>query len=104
MKNPNLKSLEVLNLNNNYIENISILEESIFSNLKEIDLSYNKISDINVLNRAYFTSIHTIILSYNFISINTANLSRFKQLNNFKFDNQNSSNYLIKKFQNLINK
>jgi len=104
LKNPNLKSLEVLNLNNNYIENISILEESIFSNLKEIDLSYNKISDINVLNRAYFTSIHTIILSYNFISINTANLSRFKQLNNFKFDNQNTSNYLIKKFQNLINK
>ena len=104
LKNPNLKSLELLNLNNNYIEDINVLEENIFSNLKEIDLSYNKISDISVLNRAYFISIQTIILSYNFISINTVNFSRFKQLTNFKNDNQNSSNYLSKKFQNLINK
>ena len=67
MSNLNLKSLETLNLNNKYIEDISVLDENLFSNLKEIDLPYNKILHIDALYKANFKSIQTIILSYNFI-------------------------------------
>ena len=107
LRNPNLNSLESLNLSKNYIKDISVLEDNSFSNLKEVDLSYNLISDISVLNQANFTSVQTIILSYNFIQINVPISfisSRFRQLTNFKYDNQNNISYRNSKIQNSNDK
>jgi len=90
--------LEKLNLRGNEIsDNINILENVDFKELKELDLSENNISDIKVLEKVKFNRLEILILGGNEISNNINILENvdFKELKELDLSENNISDIKV---------
>lgn len=94
-----LKYIEILNLSNNNIEDITVLENFRAPKLKNLDLSYNSIKDINIFKEINYPLLEELDLRYNLI----IDISIFKTdnifpkltklyLNNNYFDSNDKEN------------
>ena len=77
----NCKNLKKLDLSNNEISNINKLEKANFNQLEELYFSFNKISDIDILEKVNFKNLKILYLNFNEISnINIFKKTNFKKL------------------------
>ena len=66
------EKLVLLNLSwNQLLNNVNILENVNFKELKELDLSFNDITDINVFKKANFKNLNNLCLNRKNIDISS---------------------------------
>jgi len=68
IENLKLPNLEILNLNDNKISDLSPLERVDFKKLKILKLFINKISDVSIFGKVDFKELEILVLRYNKIS------------------------------------
>ena len=83
--------MDKLGLNQNKIEDISVLEKVDFKELRELYLEWNKISDISVFEKVHFDRLENLGLHFNKIDlISNALLISYldNKIKNFSFTEQ----------------
>ena len=100
LENAKFNKLKILNLDKNEISDISSLEKVNFPELKELRLFNNKISDINVLGKAKFFKLEVLDLNLNKISdISVFKKGNFKELRKLYLNGNNITD--IKVFEKV---
>jgi len=90
LENAKFNKLKILNLDKNEISDISSLEKVNFPELKELHLFNNKISDINVLGKVKFIKLEVLDLNLNKISdISVFKKGNFKELRKLYLNGNN---------------